>query len=357
MKKQTVFVGMSGGVDSSVAALLLKEQGYAVVGVFIKVWQPDFLSCHWEAERLDAMRVAAHLDIPFLTCDAEDTYKKDVADYFIESYKTGITPNPDVMCNTHIKFGRFFEFAKEHNATHIATGHYARTKSDTIPAQLLRGADVVKDQSYFLWNISEDALRHTLFPIGHLQKSEVRAIATRANLPTATKDESQGICFLGHVDMREFLSHYIDLKDGVVVDEQGASIGSHHGAVLYTIGQRHGFHIDPKHASTAPYFVINKDKAQNTIMVSTHKPQRRDLELTLTNLRYYADSTSLPKTLDVQIRYRQKPLQARVTGTTASTLSLTFTEPADIPDQGQSCVLYSNDRVLAGGIISASVLH
>ena len=271
MSKKTVFVGMSGGVDSSVSALLLKKQGYTVVGVFIKVWHPDFLACHWEQERLDAMRVAAHLEIPFLTCNAEQAYKDNVAQYFIAEYQNGRTPNPDVMCNTHIKFGHFFDFARARGADYIATGHYARTEKIERRLTLLRGIDTTKDQSYFLWNISDDALSHTLFPIGHLEKSHVRRMAQKAHLPTALKNDSQGICFLGQIDMFSFLSHYIALKEGEVRTEEGVVIGTHKGSQLYTLGQRHGFTIYPNHTHTTPYFVCSKDIAQNILTVSHAK--------------------------------------------------------------------------------------
>jgi tRNA-specific 2-thiouridylase len=202
---KTVFVGVSGGVDSSVSAALLKDAGYTVVGVFIRTWTPDFIECTWREERRDAMRVCAHLGIPFLECDAEEAYKKGVADYMIEEYKKGNTPNPDVMCNREVKFGVFWEFAKAHEADFIATGHYALNQY-----QLERSKDTAKDQTYFLWTLTQDDLEHTLFPIGHLEKKEVRKLAEKYKLPTATKKDSQGVCFLGPLDMKDFLKHYIE---------------------------------------------------------------------------------------------------------------------------------------------------
>ncbi|NVN97440.1 hypothetical protein HXX01_04420 [Candidatus Nomurabacteria bacterium] len=217
---KTVFVGVSGGVDSSVAAALLKDQGYNVVGVFIRTWSPDFIECTWKDERRDAMRVCAHLDIPFLECDAEEAYKKGVADYMIEEYKKGNTPNPDVMCNRMVKFGVFWQFAKEHGADFIATGHYARVMENSfreatgggVPFlgtpkngakelreklfSMKRGIDSSKDQSYFLWTLTQDDLSHTLFPVGHLEKRDVRRLAEKYKLPTAVKKDSQGVCFL-----------------------------------------------------------------------------------------------------------------------------------------------------------------
>ncbi|HMA78461.1 MAG TPA: tRNA 2-thiouridine(34) synthase MnmA, partial [Candidatus Paceibacterota bacterium] len=205
---KTVFVGLSGGVDSSVAAARLKKQGYRVVGVFIKVWHPDWLVCNWEQERLDAMRVAAHLEIPFLTCDAEQAYKDDVATYFIEEYRTGRTPNPDVMCNQQVKFGRFLEFARAQGADYIATGHYVQRVDTEAGIELHRGVDTGKDQSYFLWSLTANQLEQSLFPVGSSTKAEIRTEAETLQLPVAAKKDSQGICFLGQVDIPEFLSHY-----------------------------------------------------------------------------------------------------------------------------------------------------
>lgn len=357
MSKGIVFVGMSGGVDSSVSAYLLKEQGYTVVGVFIKVWHPDFLPCHWEQERLDAMRVAAHLEIPFLTCNAEAEYKQGVADYFIQEYKRGRTPNPDVMCNTYIKFGHFFAFARAHGATHIATGHYARTIETKTGNALLRGIDTAKDQSYFLWNISKAALVHTLFPIGHLQKEEVRRVASRAKLPTAQKSDSQGICFLGHIDIPSFLSHYIPLSQGAVCTEAGEVIGTHKGAVLYTFGQRHGFTISPHHTHTEPYFVVAKDIEKNTLTVAHTIAEKTPKlhSIVLSHPRWHA-TTPTPLTIyQCQTRYRQTPFNVTIQMNGGIPEIIPETTFPEIPTEGQSCVLYENDRLVGGGIIETSI--
>ena len=240
--KKTVFVGLSGGVDSAVSAALLKKAGYEVVGVFIKTWHPDFLVCNEEEERHDAMRVAAFLDIPFLTFDFEDVYKKEVADYMIAEYKKGRTPNPDVMCNKEVKFGAFFKKALSMGADFVATGHYAQNKPSTkqllscdslsnlnvinesniayvaesTASCLVKGVDPSKDQSYFLWTLNQKQLSKILFPIGHFKKTQVRQLAKKMNLPVAEKKDSQGICFLGAVDLKEFLKHYIKEKRGKV---------------------------------------------------------------------------------------------------------------------------------------------
>jgi len=353
-KKKVVFVGMSGGVDSSLSAYLLQQQGYEVVGVFIKVWHPDFLACHWEKERLDAMRVAAHLGIPFLTCNAEQTYKDDVAEYFIREYEAGRTPNPDVMCNTHIKFGAFYHFARAHGADYIATGHYAQTMLKESEPLLMRGVDTEKDQSYFLWNIAKEALAHTLFPVGALKKDAVRMLAKKAGIPTAEKDDSQGVCFLGHVDIYEFLSHYITLSEGAVLDETGTHIGTHRGAPVYTNGQRHGFTVFPQHATTHPYYVISRSIQDNTITVSVKEKtkEERGAHIALSQVRWFGTPPVAGTTLSVQTRYRQKPFPA-VLKQEGDTILLEVTDLPELPASGQSCVLYEEDTVRGGGIIES----
>ncbi len=271
--KQTVFVGLSGGVDSSVAAARLLKQGYDVVGVFIKVWHPDFMVCNWEQERLDAMRVAAHLGIPFLTCDAEAEYRDEVAKYFIEEYRAGRTPNPDVMCNQHVKFGAFLRFAKERGADHIATGHYAqKIVVGDGSAEMHRGLDENKDQTYFLSTLSKEQLAYTLFPVGDSPKEVIRKEAEESNIPTANKKDSQGVCFLGHIDIPEFLAHYIDLVPGDVLNENGEVVGKHKGSLVYTLGQRHGFTLNTEDPDRRPMFVTGKDVNNNTITVGENAP-------------------------------------------------------------------------------------
>ncbi|MFN4181469.1 MAG: tRNA 2-thiouridine(34) synthase MnmA, partial [Candidatus Paceibacteria bacterium] len=223
MAKKTVFVGLSGGVDSAVSALLLKQKGYKVVGVFIQTWHPDFIACNEEEERRDAMRVAAHLDIPFLTLDLSMEYKRDVAHYMIEEYRNGRTPNPDVLCNSHIKFGGFLNYALSRGADFVATGHYAQRKDDF----LVRAVDSTKDQVYFLWQLTQKQLEKIIFPIGALKKTEVRKIAKKYKLPISDKKDSQGICFLGDIDLKDFLQHYIETKKGEVLNEMGEVVGEH----------------------------------------------------------------------------------------------------------------------------------
>ncbi len=284
-----VFVGMSGGVDSSVSAALLKEAGYDVTGVFIKVWQPDSTDCGWKDERRDAMRVAAVLDIPFLTLDFSEVYKREVVDYMINEYASGRTPNPDVMCNRHVKFGSFLKYAREHGADFVATGHYAQNVEIENTDRGIRGGNIggtetvakpkkyvaesvdnQKDQSYFLWTLHEKDLEYILFPIGHLEKTEVRKLAEKFGLPVFDKKDSQGVCFIGHLDMKEFLKEHIPgaARVGEVLDTTGTVIGSHEGAILYTIGERHGFNHIVKNTDPLPLFVIAKDVKKNTITVA-----------------------------------------------------------------------------------------
>ncbi len=350
---KTVFVGLSGGVDSSVCALRLIKQGYNVVGVFIKVWHPDFLECNWEQERLDAMRVAAKLRIPFLTCDAEKAYKDDVADYFIGEYKMGRTPNPDVMCNKYVKFGAFLDFAKSHNADFVATGHYAIRNENEGSYTLHRGVDGTKDQSYFLWTLTQAQLKYILLPVGDSEKTIIRKEAEDADLITAEKKDSQGICFLGAVDIPEFLSHYIELKEGAVLNEEGVTIGTHKGALVYTNGQRQGFTITTSNPVRKPYYVCDRNIEENTITVTTNKIVTEIKSLiTLTELNYIAFEPKVGNMLSIQTRYRQKPSLCEIVSIDEKSLTLTYTEVGETVSYGQSCVLYDDEVCCGGGIIT-----
>lgn len=386
LNNKTVFVGVSGGVDSSVAAALLKDQGYNVVGVFIRTWTPDFIECTWKEERRDAMRVCAHLDIPFLECDAEVAYKKGVADYMIEEYKKGNTPNPDVMCNRMVKFGVFWEFAKAHGADFIATGHYAtkdllRTdssfqssltpflgvpKNGTPPpvasqglSVLRKSPDVSKDQSYFLWTLTQDDLAHTLFPVGHLQKTEVRKLAEKYKLPTAIKKDSQGVCFLGPLDMKDFLKHYIKTKKGDVLDDKGKIIGSHDGAIFFTLGERHGFTITKNVDNSKPLYVIAKDIKNNTITVSPRhglgetKESKLHRMVLCSNANWIGEIPLKDKVYTAQIRYHGEFLNCTISclgPTYANNIEIIF-EKNVLVDKGQSIVVYDGDICLGGCIV------
>jgi tRNA-specific 2-thiouridylase len=347
--KKKVFVGMSGGVDSSVSAALLKKAGNDVTGVFIKVWSPDWLPCSWKEERRDAMRVAAALDIPFITLDLQEEYKKGVVDYMLDEYKKGRTPNPDVMCNKEVKFGHFFKKAREMGADFIATGHYAQVKEENNSFKLLEGADKNKDQSYFLWTLGQEELAHTLFPIGHLQKAEVRELAKKFKLPTAEKKDSQGICFIGKVDMKEFLSHYIETKPGNVLNEKGEVIGAHEGAVFYTSGQRHGFTISEKTPTDKPYYIIAKDIEKNTITVShkahEHEALQAVTSVVLSNVNLISQDFDVEK-IGSRIRYRQQQQVSELADN-----KVVFKTPQDGVSSGQSVVMYTGEECIGGGII------
>ncbi len=350
---KTVFVGLSGGVDSSVAALRLKNQGYNVVGVFIKVWHPDWLSCNWEAERLDAMRVAARLDIPFLTCDAEHAYKEGVANYFIQEYQAGRTPNPDVLCNKEVKFGAFLRFAEAKQADFIATGHYAQKIETEAGFELHRGNDTNKDQSYFLWTLTQKQLHHILLPVGDTKKETIRKEAQKAGLLTSFKKDSQGICFLGHIDIKEFLGHYTELTPGPVENERGDVIGQHDGALIYTIGQRHGFTLHINTPDSHPHYVTAKNMTTNTIIVSTHPPKiDKTKDITLHSCNWILQPPKPGDVIEMQTRYRQTPFPVVCTSIEDTTAVFSPTQPIDATAQGQSAVGYQSQHCLGGGIIA-----
>jgi tRNA-specific 2-thiouridylase len=350
--RERVFVGLSGGVDSSVAALRLLKAGHDVVGVFIKTWQPDFIECTWESERRDAMRVAAHLNIPFLTCDAIEAYRHDVAEYMIREYTAGRTPNPDIMCNAHVKFGAFLEFAKAHGADKIATGHYAQIESKGEYTLLKRGVDSSKDQSYFLWKLTDTQRAHALFPVGDTVKSDIRKEAADAGLPTSSKDDSQGICFLGEIEMVDFLRNTTKLTPGNVLDSTGAIIGNHEGALVYTLGQRHGFTIHKQTPDMPPLYVVAKDLSANTITVAPTIRTFTKGIVSLTDVQWTQPIT-VPN-CEAQFRYRQKPFSVTITEHSRTHAIITVPDTAtELPSLGQSCVLYRGDYCLGGGIINA----
>jgi tRNA-specific 2-thiouridylase len=350
-RKPKVFVGMSGGVDSSVSAALLKKAGYDVTGVFIKVWSPDWLPCTWREERRDAMRVAAHLDIPFLTFDFTDEYKKEVVDYMLAEYKKGRTPNPDVMCNKEIKFGMFLKKALDMGADYIATGHYAvHVKDKANKDKLLQSKDTNKDQTYFLYTLTQEQLKYVSFPVGNLEKSEVRKLAVQFKLPTAQKKDSQGLCFIGKVEMKEFLSHYIEPKLGRVINEAGKEIGTHDGVVFYTVGERHGFTIYAQTPHNKPYYIISKDIERNTLTVS-HKEKNNGnagTMLTIGDANWIRNQPELDKKYMARYRYKQALLTCSIQGN-----QITFLKPESDIAIGQSLVVYDGEECLGGGIVEA----
>ncbi len=378
-----VFLGMSGGVDSSVSAILLKDQGYDVTGVYMKNWSKDLpgMKCPWAEDLADAKRVAVQLDLDFEVWDFEAEYKARVVDYMLAEFQQGRTPNPDIMCNEQVKFKLFYEQAMARGADFIATGHYARTSADDAPREklayprlatsLLRARDENKDQTYFLYRMSTEATTHTLFPVGNLLKPEVKALAAERGLDVAGKKESMGVCFVGEVSMKEFLREYLDPKPGEIRDaESEAVLGYHDGAIFYTIGQRHGLYL----GGGLPYYVVKKDLARNIVYVSRNLNDANlwANELQLENIfwRQGAKSESLAKNspinLEVRLRHRAPLVPARLELDLASLDSqstdsdaiidagkLTFAQPIKRPAAGQSAVFYDGKVCLGGGIIAA----
>ena len=341
---KTVYVGLSGGVDSSVTAALLKEQGYNVVGVYMKNWSKDLpgFACPWKEDYQDAKRIAVQLDIDFKMFDFEKEYRQKVVDYMVAEYQAGRTPNPDIMCNQEVKFKLFLEACLEDGADLIATGHYARVKD----GKLLIAANADKDQTYFLYRVTEDALKKTLMPVGDFKtKAEVRAMAKKLGLATADKKDSQGICFVGKVGIKDFLLHELGpQKPGPIKDQNGAKLGEHEGAIFYTIGQRHGLNV----GGGLPYYVVGKDTGKNEVYVTTDLNDKNlwSKQLTLTDIHWINGRPEAGKKYQVRTRYRAPLVDCWLDGD-----KLLLDEEVRAITPGQSAVLYDGDRVLGGGII------
>lgn len=340
-----IFVGMSGGVDSSVSALLLKRAGHDLTGVFIKTWQPEYIECTWKEDRLDAMRVCAQLDIPFITLDLEKEYKEHVIDYFLNEYKNNRVPNGDIMCNKYIKFGAFLKFAMDSGAEAIATGHYSKIKD----GHLFAASDESKDQSYFLYQIKKEDLSKIIFPISELKKTEVRDMAKKHGLYVADKKDSQGICMLGgDVSVKDFLMHELKTKKGEVIDEQGEVIGEHDGVELYTIGERHGFDIIKNGSSAEPYFVINKNIENNILTVSNKKPENSQNNIIRLENMNMLETPKKDKVYFARSRYRGELRKVKVNSEDNSVELLE--DLLCVP--GQSLVVYDEyHKLICGGVI------
>lgn len=341
---QKVYVGMSGGVDSSVTAALLQQQGYDVTGVYMKNWSQDLpgFICPWKEDYQDAKRVAVQLGIDFKMYDFETEYRHEVVDYMVAEYQAGRTPNPDIMCNQEVKFKLFLDSALADGADLIATGHYARSQN----GQLLTGLDNSKDQSYFLYRVTEQALLRSLMPIGELHKTEVRKLAKKLGLATAEKPDSQGICFIGNVGIKEFLLNELGPQPtGPIIDQHGKAIGQHDGAIFYTIGQRHGLDV----GGGLPYYVSRKDIKTNTIYVTTNLDDKAlwTKELELQELHWINEKPDATKPYQARLRYRGPLVTCELKGS-----KLILTEPQRGLAAGQSAVIYDGTRVLGGGIIS-----
>lgn len=342
-----VYVGMSGGVDSSLTAALLKEQGYKVTGVYMKNWTQDLpgMKCPWADDLADAKRVAVQLGIDFKVFDFENEYKHKVVDYMIEEYRLGRTPNPDIMCNQEVKFKLFLEAALEDGADLIATGHYARVHGGVLKV----AKDANKDQTYFLYRVTGEALSKTLFPLGEFTKPEVREMAKTRGLFTAGKKDSQGICFVGKVGIRDFLSQYVQQVPGKIIDKvSGRVLGHHDGAIFYTLGQRHGLDI----GGGLPYYVVGKSMDKNEVYVTT---DINDETLWKKNIRlesvHWINQPAKSGTYRARIRHRAPLEEAEVVIGEDVSLKLKFEQRAIAA--GQSVVLYDGDTVLGGGIIAS----
>lgn len=373
MKKEinkTVFVAISGGVDSSVAALLLKEQGYKVVGVFMKNWTakvPGLSYCPWEEDQRFARQVAGQLGIPFYTWDFEKEYYQQVFKYFLEGYRKGETPNPDVVCNKTIKFGLFLKQARRLGADFIATGHYVKLRQLELPNtsgtprqvfQLVMARDGNKDQSYFLWTLKQAQLKFCLFPLGNLTKPEVREIARRAGLVTAEKKDSQGLCFVGPVRLKEFLRPYLQEKPGKIIlwqrgkngEIQEKVVGEHQGVHLFTLGQRQGIGV----GGGTPYYVAKKDLKRNLLYICSEKdlPNFFPRQVRLKSVNWIIpELIKFPLVCQARYRYRQPLQTVEVTKEERGGIVVKFSRPPVALTPGQSIVFYQRRVLLGGGVI------
>lgn len=384
MSKGKVIVALSGGVDSAVSAALLREEGYEVEGVFMKNWSPtsaqSLTDCPWEVDQADAEAVCRHLGIPFRSLNFEKEYREKVVDYLVQEYAAGRTPNPDVMCNKEIKFAAFWKAAHELGAEWIATGHYAQTRDGV----LYRGADARKDQSYFLYSLDREQLRNVLFPVGGMQKAEVRQRAADFGLPNQNKKDSQGICFIGHLDLKDFLREEIGQKPGLLYllpgyesgttlverERYAKEVGRHLGVAYHTIGEKMGKYIDNRYyrvirdtTQIPTTFVVSKNHEENFIYITDRvdDPHLYTSKLTIEHpVVTGGDPKELlvdvckEKELTCQIRYQQVPTSVTRVAKEGERVILELAEPVWGAAVGQSVVLYTQDRVLGGGILCAT---
>lgn len=361
--KKRVALGMSGGVDSSLSALLLVEAGYEVTGVYLECWRAP--GCRTEEDRADALKVALALGIKFEVLDFKQEYKDRVVEYFFKEYEAGRTPNPDVMCNKEIKFGMFYDWAMKSGFDYVATGHYAAISEVDNKLALTIPADLHKDQTYFLYRLNQEQLDHILFPIGHLTKDQVRAEAKKRDLAVANKPDSQGICFIGEINVHNFLKERLGENPGEVVNTAGEVIGKHQGLWFYTVGQRHGFEIsgswkskqgELKHAMP-PYYVIKKNPEQNQLVVG-FGAETYLKEFGVEDMHWIdeRESSENLENLFVRIRHGGKLIPCTITNV-ENKLQVQLTEPTQGIAEGQSAVFYqkmkiSESRCLGGGVIT-----
>lgn len=358
-KDTKVVIGMSGGVDSSVAALLLKEQGYDVVGIFMKNWDEtdDLGYCTSAEDYEDVRRVCDQIGIPYYSVNFEKEYWDRVFTYFLDEYKNGRTPNPDVMCNKEIKFKAFLDHAMKLGADYLATGHYAQVDYNDGEYRLLRGADNNKDQTYFLNQLNQYQVSKAMFPVGHLQKKELRKIAEEANLATATKKDSTGICFIGERDFKEFLSNYLPAQPGEIRSLDGQVKGTHDGLMHYTLGQRKGLGIGGS-GTGQPWFVASKDLEKNILYVvqGDDHSSLYTFGLIATDINWISKK-EIPSNFrcTAKFRYRQKDQGVTVHIQSDNTCKVMFDEPQKAITPGQAVVFYDGDICLGGAIIDKTL--
>lgn len=344
-QQKTVYIGLSGGVDSSVAAWLLQQAGYRVVGAYMKNWTRDIAgnACPWEDDFRSARSVAAHLGIELVVFDLRAEYKARVVDAMVSAYAAGLTPNPDVLCNEEIKFTLFFDLCREAGADFVATGHYARI----INGRLAKAIDENKDQTYFLYRMPSENAHRVLFPLGDTRKSEVRRLAQAAGLPTATRQESMGLCFVGKVPLKDFLAEFTQLTPGNILDETGRVIGQHAGAQLYTIGQRHGLGI----GGGTPFYVLTKDLEKNTVTVTVQPAKLRREHYTISNCVWWSEPAEACE-YAVRIRHLGELLPCRLEQVNNGVWQVNLLGDAHRGvAAGQHAVLYDGDLVLGGGVL------
>ena len=344
MKK--VFVGLSGGVDSGVAAALLIKQGYEVHGVYMKNWSKDIAGhkCPWQEDLASARSVAAHLGVPFEVYDFEKEYFEEVTQYMVNTYKSGLTPNPDVMCNQKIKFDTFYNKCLENGASLVATGHYATMQDGCLKVAL----DTTKDQTYFLYRMNPAIAKNILFPLGGIEKTKVRQLAHEYGLPNHNRADSQGLCFVGNVAMRDFLGEFIKPKLGDILDDQGSKLGEHNGAFAFTIGQRHGLGL----GGGQPYFVYQIDAKNNIVRVVTdeNSPLLNSSKFEINDTIWWS-KPQLQKTYGVRVRYRSKLEPAKIVAIKNNQYAVELEKPERAISPGQSAVFYDGEVVMGGGII------
>jgi len=350
-------VGLSGGVDSAVTALLLKQQGFEVIGLFMKNWEEDDNDeyCSTRQDLIDAVSVADVIGIPIEAVNFSAEYKERVFSYFLREYEAGRTPNPDILCNSEIKFKAFLEHAISLGADYMATGHYAKVRESDEGFQLLKAADGSKDQSYFLHRLNQAQLSKAMFPLGGLLKSQVREIAEQHGLPNYAKKDSTGICFIGERPFREFLNRYLPTKPGDMLTPEGKKVGTHHGLAFYTLGQRQGLGIGgTKEGGGLPWFVAGKNMHDNQLIVVQGHDHPALLSHQLTALEMHWMSGSAPdiaRGYAAKTRYRQADAACRITNLSGDNAAIHFSEPQWAVTPGQSVVIYDGEVCLGGGII------